>query len=147
MCGIPLDQLGAASPGDISSQIENNVGVVSPYLSYTDHAWSRTRFFGPHALLPTYDDVKGFLAELDDWRATAPQRCPARCPQQSDERKQGFYLQAVLLTMRPVLMQNAVDQNLLRLCAEKAAEACEVSVLCDTAGFRIGTDRTRMAGC
>jgi len=84
-----------------------------------------TRFFGPHALLPTYDDVKGFLAELDDWRATAPQRCPARCPQQSDERKQGFYLQAVLLTMRPVLMQNAVDQNLLRLCAEKAAEACE----------------------
>ncbi|KIW47681.1 hypothetical protein, variant [Exophiala oligosperma] len=88
-----------------------------------------TRLFGPHALPPTYEDVQRLLSELDNWRATAPQNIPKNLPRQSDTRKQGFYLQAVLLTMRPVLLQQSVDEHLLLLCAEKAADACEIGRL------------------
>ncbi|KIV77673.1 hypothetical protein PV11_09457 [Exophiala sideris] len=84
-----------------------------------------TRLFGPHTLPPTYEAIKQFLGALDHWKATAPRDLPPECPKQSDERKNGFYLQAVLLAMRPVLIQNAVEEDLLLLCAERAAEACE----------------------
>ncbi|KIW17034.1 hypothetical protein PV08_04225 [Exophiala spinifera] len=87
-----------------------------------------TRLFGPHALPPTYEDVQELLSKLDKWMATAPRNCPNSLPQQSEIRKQGFYLQAVLLTMRPVLIQQSVDEHLLLLCAGKAADACEVTL-------------------
>ena len=48
-------------------------------------------------------------------------------PQQGADRVQGTYLQAVLLLIRPILMSNAVDPDLMQLCVNFAADACEVS--------------------
>ena len=87
---------------------------------------SSTRFFGPHALPPTHEEVCNLLLELDHWNATAPLNLTSDCPQQSKECKREFYLQTMLLLMRPIMRQDSVDQDLLLLCAEKAAEGCEV---------------------
>lgn len=94
-------------------------------MAETDLA-SRTRFFGPQSLPPTHEDVSTFLLELDHWNATAPHDFPSSYPRQDQETKRGFYLQTMLLLMRPVLRQDVVDPDMLLLCAEKAAEACEV---------------------
>ncbi|RVX67198.1 hypothetical protein B0A52_08632 [Exophiala mesophila] len=85
--------------------------------------WSR--FYGPRALPPTQQDIQTFLAALDEWKAQAPHSESPIIPKYNAERRHGFYLQALLHAIRPVLMQEAVEPGLLRLCAEKAVDACE----------------------
>lgn len=84
------------------------------------------RFTGPYALPPTYGDVNNFLVELDHWKQNALQKQLSSVPQQSTERVQATYLQTVLLLFRPVLDQSVVGSDLLRDCANFAADACEV---------------------
>lgn len=84
------------------------------------------RFTGPYALPPTYEDVNSFLVELDHWKQKALQKQLSSVPQQSTECVQATYLQTVLLLFRPVLDQSLVDSDLLRDCANFAADACEV---------------------
>ncbi|KAK4495610.1 hypothetical protein PRZ48_012878 [Zasmidium cellare] len=85
-----------------------------------------SRFTGPSAEVPSYSDVQTFLAELNEWRDHFPKAGePFWSPQQPPERVQATYLQAVLVLIRPVLLQADIDPPLLSLCANFAAEACE----------------------
>ncbi|KIV92480.1 hypothetical protein PV10_03774 [Exophiala mesophila] len=87
--------------------------------------WSR--FYGPRALPPTQQDIQNILIALDEWKAQAPYSESPIIPKYNAERRHGFYLQTLLLAIRPVLMQEAVEPGLLRLCAEKAVDACETA--------------------
>lgn len=87
----------------------------------------RTHFTGPHARVPSLTDVVQLLSELNEWKRQAPQQDSRSFPQQGADRVQGTYLQAVLLLIRPILMSNAVDPDLMQLCVNFAADACEVS--------------------
>ena len=78
--------------------------------------------------MPSSADVETLLLELDQWRQQAPQKQDAKSfPQQNPDRVQANYFQAVLLLIRPILMDNVTDPGLIRLCVEFAADACEVS--------------------
>ena len=97
----------------------------------------RTRFTGPHAKVPSLAEVQSLLYELDRWKQQAPQRRDSRpFPQQTLDRVQATYTQAVLLLIRPILMANKIDPDLIGLCVEFAVEACQVS------GLRLGNGRT-----
>lgn len=90
---------------------------------------SRTNFTGPHAQVPSLTEVEELLSELGQWRQQAPQKQDSRTfPLQNPDRVQTTYLQAASLLIRPILTGNAVDPDVIRLCVEFAAEACEVSV-------------------
>ncbi|OJJ80669.1 uncharacterized protein ASPGLDRAFT_51083 [Aspergillus glaucus CBS 516.65] len=85
-----------------------------------------TNFTGPHAQTPSLSDVERLLSELDQWKQQAPRKQDSRCfPQQNPDRVQATYLQAVLLLIRPILMGNVIDSDLIRLCVEFAADACQ----------------------
>ncbi|KAF2167795.1 hypothetical protein M409DRAFT_21945 [Zasmidium cellare ATCC 36951] len=85
-----------------------------------------SRFMGPSAEVPSYSDVQTFLAELNEWKDQFPKRGESPwSPQQPPDRVQATYLQAVLVLIRPVLLQADLDPPLLSLCASFAAEACE----------------------
>ncbi|KAI1619318.1 fungal-specific transcription factor domain-containing protein [Exophiala viscosa] len=120
---LQLRQAAGANP-EIGT-VTTLTSALHHYEMYRLRSRIITRLFGPHAFPPTYEEIKQLLGALDHWRDTAPQDLPPGCPKQSDERKTGFYLQAVLLVMRPVLIQKVVEGDLLLLCAGKAAEACE----------------------
>jgi hypothetical protein len=90
----------------------------------------RTRFTGPHAQVPSLAEVQSLLHELDQWKQQAPQKRDSRpFPQQTPDRVQATYTQAVLLLIRPILMANVIDPDLIGLCVEFAVEACQVSDL------------------
>lgn len=72
-------------------------------------------------------DFESLLSELGQWRQQAPGKHDIkRLPQQNQDRVQATYLQAVLLVIRPILMDSTVDPDLIRLCVEFAADACQV---------------------
>ncbi|CAG8021819.1 unnamed protein product [Penicillium salamii] len=84
-----------------------------------------TRYTGPHAKVPSSTEVQGILHELGQWKQQAPdERYSKRFPQQSPDRVQATYTQAVLLLIRPILMAKEVDPDLIGLCVEFAVEAC-----------------------
>lgn len=86
----------------------------------------RSNFTGPHAQKPSFDDVMRLLSELDQWRQQAPRKDARPFPQQSPDRVEATYLQAILIIIRPVLMGNPIDPALIKLCGDFAADACEV---------------------
>jgi len=87
----------------------------------------RTRFTGPHAQTPSLPEVQALLYELAQWKQQAPQKQDSRpFPQQTPDRVQATYTQAVLLLIRPILMANEIDPDLIGLCVEFAVEACQV---------------------
>jgi hypothetical protein len=80
--------------------------------------------------VPSLPEVQALLYELDQWKQQAPQQRGSRpLPQQTPDRVQATYTQAVLLLMRPILMANEVDPDLIGLCVEFAVEACQVSAV------------------
>lgn len=80
-------------------------------------------------------DFESLLSELDQWRQQAPGKHDIkRLPQQNHDRVQATYLQAVLLVIRPILMDNAIDPDLTRLCVEFAADACQVGGISGLSG-------------
>ncbi|CAG8372582.1 unnamed protein product [Penicillium salamii] len=84
-----------------------------------------TKYTGPHAKVPSLTEVQGILHELGQWKQQAPdERYSKRFPQQSPDRVQATYTQAVLLLIRPILMAKEVDPDLIGLCVEFAVEAC-----------------------
>lgn len=88
----------------------------------------RTNFTGPHAQAPSLTDVERLLSELDKWRQRAPRKQDSRSfPQQNPDRVQANYLQAVLLLIRPILTGDSMNPDLIGLCVNFAADACEVS--------------------
>ncbi|CAG8020474.1 unnamed protein product [Penicillium nalgiovense] len=85
-----------------------------------------TRFTGPHTQVPSLAEVQNLLHELDQWKQQAPQKRDSRpFPQQTPDRVQATYTQAVLLLIRPILMANEIDPDLIGLCVEFAVEACQ----------------------
>lgn len=87
----------------------------------------RLRLCGLRSPPLTGEEVTRFITELDDWWSTAPRSLPSDYPRQDEQWKRGFYLQTMLQLVRPVLNQSVLSHELLRLCVEKAVEACEVS--------------------
>jgi hypothetical protein len=69
-----------------------------------------------------------FLSELREWKATVPRTYLSGAPRQTDEFVESMFLQTALLIVRPILFQPNVHPDLLLLCAEKAADACEVCI-------------------
>lgn len=87
----------------------------------------RTKYTGPHAQVPTLSEVQNLLYELDQWRQQAPQKRDSKpFPQQTLDRVQATYTQAVLLLIRPILIAKTIDPDLIGLCVEFAVEACSV---------------------
>nr|XP_036590001.1 fungal specific transcription factor domain-containing protein [Colletotrichum truncatum]KAF6802006.1 fungal specific transcription factor domain-containing protein [Colletotrichum truncatum] len=87
-----------------------------------------TRFTGPGAEVPLYADVLAFLSELEEWKHRAPMPDKSTSiPCQSPGRIQATYLQAVLVLIRPILLQSVIDPLLLTTCAQFAADACDSS--------------------
>ncbi|KAJ6094925.1 hypothetical protein N7467_002438 [Penicillium canescens] len=85
-----------------------------------------TRFTGPHAQVPSLVEVQALLCELDHWKQQAPPKQDSRpFPQQTPDRVQATYTQAVLLLIRPILMANVIDPDLIGLCVEFAVDACQ----------------------
>ncbi|KAJ5095636.1 hypothetical protein NUU61_004992 [Penicillium alfredii] len=94
--------------------------------SYRIRSRILTNFTGPHAQVPSLTEVEELLSELGQWRQQAPQKQDSRTfPLQNPDRVQTTYLQAASLLIRPILTGNAVDPDVIRLCVEFAAEACE----------------------
>ncbi|KAJ5569880.1 uncharacterized protein N7459_009310 [Penicillium hispanicum] len=85
-----------------------------------------TKFTGPHAQVPSLADVESLLMELDQWRQRAPRKEDSKAfPQQNSDRVQANYFQGVMLLIRPLLTADSVDLDLIQLCVEFAADACE----------------------
>ncbi|KAJ5232180.1 hypothetical protein N7468_005136 [Penicillium chermesinum] len=86
-----------------------------------------TQSTGINGHAPSLSDVERFLFELDTWRQEAPLRQDSQnFPQQNPDRVQANYFQAVLTLIRPVLKSDDVEPQLIELCVEFAADACEV---------------------
>jgi hypothetical protein len=88
----------------------------------------RTQLTGPSAFPPNNVDVMAFIMENEEWKRKAPRATTLPFPIQSEEQVQATFFDTVLFTMRPVLMQQTVDHEILVLCAKSAAEACEVRI-------------------
>ncbi|KAI2689285.1 transcriptional regulator family: Fungal Specific TF [Penicillium roqueforti] len=85
----------------------------------------RTRYTGPNAKTPSLAEVQEILYELEQWKQQAPdEKYSKRFPQQSPDRVQATYTQAVLLLIRPILMAKEIHPDLIGLCVEFAVEAC-----------------------
>ena len=88
---------------------------------------NRTKSTGTNGRIPSLADVQNFLSELDTWRQEAPLQQDSRSfPQQNPDRVQANYFQAVLTLIRPILKGNDVEPQLIELCVDFAANACEV---------------------
>ena len=71
--------------------------------------------------------MQEILYELEQWKQQAPdEKYSKRFPQQSPDRVQATYTQAVLLLIRPILMAKEIHPDLIGLCVEFAVEACSV---------------------
>lgn len=91
--------------------------------------YSRARFGGISAALPTSEEILGFLQELDDWREHASRNdYPPNFPHQTYESVQASYYMTALLILRPILVRPSIDGELLKRCAVLSADACEVRV-------------------
>lgn len=78
------------------------------------------------------EEVNELLYELDAWRCRVPMRVQDKnIPQQTEDRVQAMYLQTALLLLRPSLLNDDIDDNLLSRFALIAADACEVCLLKD----------------
>lgn len=122
------DEFGSPSPACFPHPIKDNVGGQQAFAKTCADKPDSTRFTGPSAEAPLYDDVVQTLSELNEWRHAAPeQRDPSSYPQQARERVEATYLQATLVLIRPILLQESIDPSLLPICAEFAANACIVS--------------------
>ncbi|KAJ5758226.1 uncharacterized protein N7511_006920 [Penicillium nucicola] len=89
------------------------------------YCFDRTRYTGPHAQVPSLAEVQSLLWKLDQWKQQAPQKRDSKpFPQQTPDRVQATYTQAVLLLIRPILMAKEIDADLIGLCVEFAVEAC-----------------------
>ncbi|QKX63019.1 uncharacterized protein TRUGW13939_10187 [Talaromyces rugulosus] len=84
-----------------------------------------TTFMGPNARVPSSSDVASLLSELDEWKQQEPHQDSRPLPHQGADRVRANYLQAVLLLIRPVLMSDTVDPDLVELCVNFAVDACE----------------------
>ncbi|KAJ5111988.1 hypothetical protein N7532_000033 [Penicillium argentinense] len=85
-----------------------------------------THYAGPHARMPSLNEVQDILFELDQWRQNAPRKQESKSfPQQNPDRVQANYLQAVLLLIRPILTGDLMNLDLIGLCVMFAADACE----------------------
>jgi hypothetical protein len=84
---------------------------------------------GPNARVPSSSDVASLLSELDEWKQQEPHQDSRPLPHQGADRVRANYLQAVLLLIRPVLMNDTVDPDLVELCVNFAVDACEVHPL------------------
>ncbi|KAJ5333384.1 uncharacterized protein N7506_007167, partial [Penicillium brevicompactum] len=100
---------------------------------HAQHPWPyeandpRTRYTGPNAKTPSLAEVQEILYELEQWKQQAPdEKYSKRFPQQSPDRVQATYTQAVLLLIRPILMAKEIHPDLIGLCVEFAVEACSV---------------------
>lgn len=72
--------------------------------------------------------MEKFLFELNKWRQEAPLQQDSRnFPQQNLDRVQANYFQAVLTLIRPILKSDEVEPELIELCVDFAANACEVN--------------------
>lgn len=81
---------------------------------------------GPNARVPSSSDVASLLSELNEWKQQEPHQDSRPLPRQGPDRVRATYLQAVLLLIRPVLMSDTVDADLVELCVNFAVDACEV---------------------
>ncbi|KAJ5995853.1 hypothetical protein N7481_002830 [Penicillium waksmanii] len=85
-----------------------------------------TKFAGPNARVPTSEEVQSTLWELDQWRQDAPRKEKSNhFPQQNADRIHTNYLQAVLLLIRPILVNRPTNFDSIKLCVTFAADACE----------------------
>lgn len=77
--------------------------------------------------MPTSEEVQSTLWELDQWRQDAPRKDKSNhFPQQNADRIHTNYLQAVLLLIRPILVNRPTNFDSIGLCVTFAADACEV---------------------
>ena len=125
------DDCRAASPQGVSHTVCRNVCTGglhrSPALAPLMNGSGR--FTGPGAEVPSIEDVQSILADLNDWKHQEPVKYDETwIPQQPAARVQATYLQAVLVLLIPVLAQDVVELPLLSICADFAAEACEVRI-------------------
>ncbi|KAJ5107179.1 hypothetical protein N7456_003854 [Penicillium angulare] len=84
-----------------------------------------TNFMGPNARIPSSSDVASLLSELNEWKQQEPHHDSRSLTRQGADRVRANYLQAVLLLIRPVLMGNTVDPDLVGLCVTFAVDACD----------------------
>lgn len=94
---------------------------------------------GPNARIPSSSDVASLLSELAEWKRQEPHQDSRRLPRQNPDRVRANYLQAVLLLIRPVLMSDTVDPDLVELCVNFAVDACEVPTPLFTLGIPLLT--------
>lgn len=123
---MPTDDCCVAPSARVSHQVKDIVRVL-PTPTHTKLMDPRTRYTGPHAQVPSLVEVQEILHELAQWKQQAPEeRYSKRFPQQSPDRVQATYTQAVLLLIRPILMAKEIHPDLIGMCVEFAVEACSV---------------------
>ncbi|KZN91055.1 putative transcriptional regulatory protein [Penicillium chrysogenum] len=117
---------GTGAQGKEEGMITTMTAALHHLHVYRIRSKILTRFTGPHAQVPSLAEVQSLLHELDQWKQQAPQKRDSRpFPQQTPDRVQATYTQAVLLLIRPILMANVIDPDLIGLCVEFAVEACQ----------------------
>ncbi|KAJ6185944.1 hypothetical protein N7519_007245 [Penicillium mononematosum] len=122
---------GTGAQGKEEGMVTTMTAALHHLRVYRIRSKILTRFTGPHAQVPSLAEVQNLLYELDQWKQQAPQKRDSRpFPQQTPDRVQATYTQAVLLLIRPILMANEIDPDLIGLCVEFAVEACQAIGAC-----------------
>ncbi|KAJ5470470.1 hypothetical protein N7530_007827 [Penicillium desertorum] len=122
--GISDSDIDAEIPIDIDDTCIDQHRIRQMQLQGTEAQERDSRDHMP--VSPSLAEVQNLLYELDQWKQQAPQKRDSRpFPQQTPDRVQATYTQAVLLLIRPILMANEIDPDLIDLCVEFAVEACQ----------------------
>ena len=113
----------------INGQVTDLTCAIHSIELYRIRSRVHTAFYALDAPIPSADATAAFLQELESWRVRLPIRSDRLdIPVQDENRFQMRYLQCVLYTLRPSIIQATTGDFRLSLCAVAAAEACEVSL-------------------